>query len=149
MKSLLYLLLFLLLFAFPFSGKVLANANSWRVSFGKNYVFTSSKNKMGDTLTLRLSKIKASDSLMVSRFICGNDARGAFTELVLRNEKNELISKTMHKNVFIDFEAAIPISSIVHAPVLTQKKLFSISVSLYDAHHKEIETLFLGVFIMC
>jgi hypothetical protein len=55
----------------------------------------------------------------------------------------------MHKNVFSSFDAAIPVSTIIHAPVLTQKKMFSISLSLYDAHHKEIETLFLGVFIMC
>lgn len=102
--------------SFVNSHKKHSNADSWAVGINDKKLLASwLDHEMGDTLILKRSELKSTDTLFVQRYLCGQTAENTLTELTITNFHGEKISKTISENSGLMFRSDLEIDELLHS----------------------------------
>lgn len=134
----------LVLVAFGFSSWTTLNSNTWNIKIGEKYVLSSRKNEIGDTAFIAINDLKQTDTLFVSRYLCGYRGQNCTTRLSIRNEQNELVQETIREGFCWGFEGQMPLSAILKSTKFRTGETLSIYFSYNSNSNGEFETLLLG-----
>lgn len=91
------------------------NADSWAVGInGKELLGSWLDNEMGDTLTLKKSDLKDTDTLFIQRYLCGQSAENTITDLTITNFHGERIAETTSANEGLMFRSYLEMVELLH-----------------------------------
>lgn len=144
--SILLMILSVTIFSLTKKKSNLPNADSWSISIGqKNLLASWLNNEMGDTVTLTRIKLNGSDSLVASRYLCGQTAEGSITLLSVKTSDGELIAEGVNNNKYLHFTAKMRMSTIMYSPKIKSGDVVGVFFTIkHESDQGEDYTILLG-----
>lgn len=121
------------------------NRDTWFVKLGKKDLLTWQKNKVGDTATLDLIKLKINDTLYVQQYFCGGSAENSITTLQLINHDNKIIAESINtKDDLLFFTGKIALKDVFIKNHVQQGEIINILFTIRQDVGNLDERLLLG-----
>ena len=111
-KNLTFFIMICLAFSFNYTGKP-PNANTWSISLNNVILKQSSTDKFGETIELKCVSLNATDTLILSRYICGYSANKATAKLTVKCVKTGEQKEYVNRNNAIFYIAKMPASDLL------------------------------------
>jgi len=99
---------------------------------------------MGDTATIDKKKIKATDTLLVQRYLCGYSCQSCVTRVTIQNERDEVIAESKNEGNSFTFTGKIPVSDIIHSKAFNNSQVLAVYFTIKDKAENMDQTVLLG-----
>ncbi|WP_343632784.1 hypothetical protein [Fluviicola sp.] len=134
-----------LISSFVLQEYTLPNENSWAIGIGKKPLLASwLDNEMGDTLELKRTQLKDSDTLFAQRYLCGQTADNETVVLTVKNAIGETIAESADQDESLMFHADLPVHELLVSPKIKPGDVLAVYFTIKEYDEKEDYTVLLG-----
>ena len=111
------------------------NINTWSIRIGKHKVSFRQVDGVIDTVCVRRKWFMMGDTIFADYYQCGGTAYNATTQILIRNDSDQILNGDKNSTNKLCYTAWIPISDILSNWQLNQ--ILTLSVSLRIRHRDD------------